>query len=117
MAGATALNPAAPRTDVRGMLLPFTPTSNAERQRQFMARNPGYYRKYNARRRGDPEQRRQAMAAMLQAAQAAEAAAVPPPVRALPAPGEQLILPGLEAFAAAPAPAPLPARDAVKIAA
>ncbi len=51
------------------------PKSNAQRQREFRARNPGYYRKYNARAKA----RRRAAKAMLRArtVAAAQAQAAP----------------------------------------
>lgn len=39
-----------PADDQKGMRKEIPPMTSAERQREFVARNPGYYRKYRARR-------------------------------------------------------------------
>jgi len=65
------------------MLLPFTPTSNTERQREFRERNPGYYGRLHAKRRAESNVMVLAMA--IQQAQPARAPLM------LPAPVEQLI--------------------------
>ena len=60
---------------VDGMLLIPAPKSNAERQREFRERNPGYFRKYYAVKRSIAKRVRARMQAEAQAAQAALIAA------------------------------------------
>jgi hypothetical protein len=76
--------------------------SNAERQRRFRQRHPGYSRRYKAARK-------ERVNAYL-AARAAEAAAIAPRPQqlALPAPVEMLIIPGMNTIEAMPTPAPVP---------
>ena len=68
--------------------------SNTERQRRFRKRNPGYYGRLHAKRRA-------AVRASV-AAQAAQAAVTFAPARAeplmLPAPVEQVVIPGVNAI-------------------
>jgi hypothetical protein len=70
--------------------------SNAERQRQFRERNPGYYTRLRAKRKAQME--------AFAAARVAAAARV----LALPAPVEMPIIPGMNTIEAMPAPAPVP---------
>ncbi len=46
-------------------ILPFKPMSNAERQRQFRERNPGYYGRLHRKRRAEAEAYAAARAAQL----------------------------------------------------
>ena len=56
--------------------MPHRPMTNAERQRAFAARNPGYYRKYKARRLGaDCSRDWMTVAAQIAARKAAAASA------------------------------------------
>jgi hypothetical protein len=70
------------------MMIRSSPLSNAERQRMFLERHPGYYRRLRAKRRAEE--------LALSAAQAAAAAA---PARReplmLPAPVEMPLFPGI----------------------
>lgn len=89
--------------------------SNLERQRRFRAAHPGYFRKYKTRRRPDWKA---AYAAALAAASANVATPEPPalpepvamPVKPaplmLPGPADIPVIPGINAIAAMPAPAP-----------
>jgi hypothetical protein len=77
------------------MLKPAPPIPNVERQRQFRERNPGYYRKYYARKRSI---RLAAVAQMKALALAAAEAPVHAEPLMLPAPAERIILPGLNAI-------------------
>ena len=109
------------------MLLTPAPKTNAERQREFRMRNPGYFRKYYAVKRSMAKRIRARMQAEAQAAQAALIAAAraeatlailakPKPLM-LPAPVQDPTMAALEALAAAlaspsaraatPIPAPL----------
>jgi hypothetical protein len=101
--GTIPLQPAPARADgdVR-MVKPSAPMSNAERQRQFRKRNPGYYGRLHARRRAEGK----ALAA--QRAAAEQLVAVRPAPLMLPAPVEVLLIPGMNVIAAAAAPAPEP---------
>jgi hypothetical protein len=83
------------------MIKNAAPMSNAERQRRFRARNPGYNRKYN--RHPTADQRHRARQAALEAVAKVEAhmqqvlhctLCKPLPLM-LPAPVETLILPGM----------------------
>ena len=86
------------------MLMPHTPTSNAERQRQFLQRHPGYYRKYNARRRAAARWALQNASAMDAAMVAeAEAKAQKREPLMLPAPVETIEIPGMTRIEVAPA--------------
>ncbi|MEO6434416.1 MAG: hypothetical protein ABIP55_01470 [Tepidisphaeraceae bacterium] len=71
--------------------MPFRPTSNAQRQREFLARNPGYYNKYNARRRAAGQQA--LVQTMAEFAGLRFAARVEAEATALPVPSEPLMLP------------------------
>jgi hypothetical protein len=88
------------------MLRRPSPISNAERQRQFRERNPGYYGRLHAKRR--------AAVRAFAAQRAAVAAAIParPTPLLLPAPVELLVILGLNAIpatgAAVPDYAPVP---------
>ena len=62
------------------------PVSNAERQRNFRERNPGYYQRLQARKRAGVRAELEAMAMV---------APTPEETLALPAPVEVLELPGL----------------------
>jgi hypothetical protein len=99
------------------MLSPAPPISNTERQRRFRARNPGYFNKYNARRRGNPEATRAYLAAIVQTAEATVAAAATPSPLLLPAPVQLPLFPGLNLIDETPAPAPLPVSEPAKLAA
>ena len=55
-------------------MITYRPSSSAERQREFLQRNPGYYRRYSARRRAQAQRAREQLIAIYAAAQAAEAA-------------------------------------------
>jgi hypothetical protein len=74
------------------------PTSNAERQREFRERHPGYYQRLHAKRRAE-------IKAALLAAQAAAEARTP---LALPAPVEAILIRGMTTIPATPARDPLP---------
>ncbi|HEV2294174.1 MAG TPA: hypothetical protein VGR35_09975 [Tepidisphaeraceae bacterium] len=82
--------------------------SNAERQREFLERNPDYYRLRYAKEKA----RLKALAAQRAAAPVLalpEPLAVPaqrPPLM-LPAPVEMLIIPGMNSITALPSPAPV----------
>jgi hypothetical protein len=73
------------------------PKSNAERQRDFRERHPGYYARLQAKRRAQER----AMATLW-------GALISPPPLALPAPVEMPIIPGMNTIEAMPTPAPLP---------
>jgi hypothetical protein len=88
-----------PMFQVRGS---HRPTSNAERQREFRRRNPGYYGRLHAKRRAD------AKALAAQRAAVAQLLAVKPTPLMLPAPVVIPVIPGMNAIFATPAPAPLP---------
>jgi hypothetical protein len=88
------------------MLKPAPPTPNIERQRQFRERNPGYFRKYYARKKSSWLAAKAKRAAQWQAA-AAEVPAQREPLM-LPAPAVVPILPGLNTIPAMPAAAPPP---------
>jgi hypothetical protein len=79
--------------------------SNAERQRRFRERNPGYYGRLHARRRAE------AKAAVAQRLAMAQAVAVRREPLMLPAPVELLEIPGLNAI-----PATMPGRERVAVA-
>jgi hypothetical protein len=81
--------------------------SNAERQRRFRERNPGYYGRWHARRRALIKAN---LAAAKLAAMAQSTVARREPLL-LPAPVEVLEIPGLNAI-----PATLPARSANPVA-
>ena len=106
------------------MAIYYRATSNAERQRQFRRRNPGYYKKYYVSKRARVEAaKRQAQALMLAQAEADTqlARAAAPPLM-LPAPVEPVVIPGMTTIPAtpaddAPAPIRLPVPPAMKIAA
>jgi len=66
--------------------------SNAERQRQFRERNPGYYARLHAKRRA-------AVRAMAAARAAAAVPATPAPLM-LPAPVEVIVIPGMNVIPA-----------------
>ena len=91
------------------MLRPFVAMSNAERQRLFRERNPGYYGRLHRRRRAEGEAR---LAAMAAAAAAAPARAVP---LMLPAPVEMPLFPGLNTIARKPVPVEVPAEVPAEI--
>jgi hypothetical protein len=86
------------------------PTSNAERQRQFRARNPGYFRKYSARLRAISKKHRaeqeqaayQAQAEMAAVRAAAVQAAVKREPLMLPAPVVTIEIPGMTTIDAIP---------------
>ena len=100
--------------------------SNAERQRRFRKRHPGYYARLHGRKRAAAKA---AVARHIAAAQAATVAAATPEPLALPARPEPLMLPtpvevveipgmtitAIGAFAAMPAPSPLPVSSEVTI--
>jgi hypothetical protein len=97
------IKPARARADAgERMLRPSPPMSNAERQRLFRERNPGYYGRLHARQRA----RVKALAA--QRAAVAQLLAVKPTPLMLPAPVVIPVIPGLNAIAAIPAAEPLP---------
>ncbi len=79
----------------------FRPMSNNERQRQFRARNPGYYKKYNMRTRRTPAEREAARAAMV-AMLAAEADVMTPAPLPRPAPAVVPATAGADAIRANP---------------
>lgn len=70
--------------------------TNAERQRAFLDRHPGYYAQLRAKRRAKIE------------AYAAARAAAAAPMLALPAPVEMPIIPGMNTIEAMPTPTPVP---------
>src|SRR4051794_23059305 len=76
------------------MLRPVPPMSNSERQRKFRASHPGYFNKYNGRRRTIAKNAKARVIAMLRA-QAAEAniATVAPAIFTIPVPTVRLALP------------------------
>jgi hypothetical protein len=78
------------------MLRPAAPKSNAERQREFRERNPGYYGRLHARRRAEIN------AAVAQQSAMAQVVAVRREPLMLPAPVEVLEIPGLNAIPAMP---------------
>lgn len=89
--------------------MPFAPMSNAERQRRFRARNPGYWRKYYARERaGRIAAQKKVAALMRELAKARYAAAQEQPTTPLvfktplmlPAPVQDPTMAALEALAA-----------------
>jgi len=73
--------------DVKYMLINCPPKSNAQRQREFRERNPGYYQRLHAKRRADVDAR-------LLATQAAAPQASRAPLL-LPAPVETIEIPGM----------------------
>jgi hypothetical protein len=79
--------------------------SNAERQRQFRKRNPDYYRLLHAKRRAASKAR----FAEYMAAQAQVQAVRREPLM-LPAPVEEILIPGMNAI-----PTSMPVREAVEI--
>jgi hypothetical protein len=86
--------------------------TNAQRQRRFRERHPGYYGRLHARRRagGKAAVERYRVAMQAAAAAAAQAAPARREPLALPAPAERIEIPGMTtipAIAAIPAPAPL----------
>lgn len=88
------------------MLLPHRPTSNYERQRQFCERNPGYYARLKRAQRAREKAAWEAhVAAMVEQANATK----PEPLM-LPAPVEQILIPGMNAI-----PTSLPVREAVPV--
>jgi hypothetical protein len=91
---------------VNVMLSVPPPMSNAERQRQFRERNPGYYQRLHAKRRAEINAR---IEARLVATTQVMAAKREPLM--LPAPVETIEIPGMNtipAIGAIPAPSPLP---------
>ena len=68
--------------------------SNAERQREFRERNPGYYQRLHAERRA-------AVKALAEARATAAVATIRTPL-ALPAPVEAILIPGMYAIPARP---------------
>jgi hypothetical protein len=83
------------------MLKPAPPIPNVERQRQFRERNPGYYRKYYARKKSirlAAVAQRKALALANAAPAAAEVVPAFAEPLMLPAPVEPLVLPGLNAI-------------------
>jgi hypothetical protein len=86
------------------MLRPAPPMTNAERQRQFRARNPGYYGRLHARRRAGQKAAAAAMNAQLMALAAKREPLL------LPAPVELLVIPGINAI-----PAAMPIRSAAPV--
>ena len=81
--------------------------SNTERQRKFRQRNPGYFNKYNARKRGTAKRSEAYIRGLMQAkAQAARAEATlailakPEPLM-LPAPVQDPTMAAIDALAAA----------------
>lgn len=106
---APALKPGVGLSDV-GNMLHFNnqvraspPMSNAERQRQFRARNPGYYGRLHRKRNAEIDARRAKEAAQKQADQAAQEALRIPTQRCLPAPTPPLTI-QLSLFAQVEAP-------------
>src|SRR4051812_31002826 len=88
------LSPISGRADgLLYMLITPPPASNAQRQREFCARNPGYYRKYAARRRAMAQRAQEEYVATLAAAMAAEAAAEAAKAAAETATDQPLTLP------------------------
>jgi hypothetical protein len=101
------------------MLIPAGPMSNAERQRRFQAAHPGYDRRRKARRRAALKRSSKkgmdehlAVLRAEQATMASDAPALPAPAPAppaphrvltLPAPADQIVVPGLNAIARPPA--------------
>lgn len=85
------------------------PTSNIERQRQFRERNPGYYRKYSARRRQLRKAAQANLAALLQAQTEKHEPLM------LPAPAETIEISGMTMSSALPAPSPLPVSEQATI--
>jgi hypothetical protein len=82
------------------MIKPAPPFSNAERQRQFRARHPGYFKKYRTSIRAFKRAQRHAEAAAAARVAATTVEPLAPPVSvALPAQPAPLML---------PAPAELP---------
>jgi hypothetical protein len=92
---------------------PAPPMSNNERQRRFRASHPGYFNKYNGRRkamRKAAKEKNRAMMAALAAAEAEKAraaAAIPAMSLMLPAPAEIPIIPGMNTIGVTPAQEPL----------
>jgi hypothetical protein len=76
------------------MLKPAPPMSNAERQRQFRERNPGYYGRLHRKRKAE------VMALIAARTAAAEAMAARPAPLMLPAPVEDPAMAALDALAA-----------------
>ena len=89
------------------MVTHVPPASNAERQRAFRERNPGYYGRLHAKQRAATKAM---LAEMNAAAQAIVTAARREPLM-LPAPVEVLEIPGMNAI-----PATMPVREAVGVA-
>ena len=79
------------------MLIIPPPMSNAERQRRFQKRNPGYDRRRKANARESAKRGAEQLLAALQAKMAAEA---PRPVLMLPAPVEDPMMAEVNALAA-----------------
>jgi hypothetical protein len=92
------------------MLIPSPAMTNAERQRLFQLRHPGYDRRRIARKRGAAKRG----AAQLVAALQAKAAEASRPMLMLPAPAEDLVLVELNALAGSLASAPSPQPLSVK---
>lgn len=80
------------------MLFIPPPVSNAERQRQFRERNPGYYGRLHAKRRG-------CLRVPMTATIAIAAPATRTPLM-LPAPVEAIIIPGINTIPVAATPMP-----------
>jgi hypothetical protein len=68
------------------MIMPFKPTSNYQRQQEFLARHPGYYQRYHAKRRAELKAALAAQQAQLQAT-AREPLMLPAPVETIEIPG------------------------------
>jgi hypothetical protein len=81
------------------MLLPFRPTSNTERQRQFRERNPGYYGRLHRRQKAEIDARLAAKA--LAAAEVAVTVTRREPLMLL-APVEMIEIPGMNVIPAVP---------------
>jgi hypothetical protein len=79
------------------MLIIPPPMSNAERQRRFQKRNPGYDRRRKANARASAKRGAEQLLAALHAKMAAEA---PRPVLMLPAPVEDPMMAEVNALAA-----------------
>jgi hypothetical protein len=106
-AGGFRVKFARPRADATDMLRPCPPISNAERQRQFRERNPGYYGRLHAKRRAALR----AFTAQKNAAAQAMAARreqllLPAPVEVVEIPG--MTIPAVGAFAKTPELSPVP---------
>ncbi len=85
------------------VLLP-PPMSNAERQRQFRERNPGYYGRLMARRRAASKADAARAAALQVAAVKREPLMLPAPVEVVEIPGMNMIRAILEMPALSPVP-------------